>query len=71
MLYDNFSFPPRVQTSPHLLQWFLKKDGNTFRLSLGGYPYTGVIDGKVTASIDDKVNAEWIATYRERQDAYT
>ncbi|KAG6372630.1 hypothetical protein JVT61DRAFT_7380 [Boletus reticuloceps] len=52
--------------------WAVEQEGdNTYRLSVGGYPYTGVLDNKVTASIHPEQNVEWIATYREREDAYT
>ncbi|KAF8130806.1 hypothetical protein EV363DRAFT_1166403 [Boletus edulis] len=50
---------------------FLQEGDNTYRLSVGGYPYTGVIDNNVTASTHAEQNVEWIATYREFQDAYT
>ncbi|KAF8127209.1 hypothetical protein EV363DRAFT_1346178 [Boletus edulis] len=52
--------------------WVIEQEGdNTYRLRVGGYPYTGIIDKKVTASIFPEQNVEWIATYRELQDAYT
>ncbi|KAG6373567.1 hypothetical protein JVT61DRAFT_6214 [Boletus reticuloceps] len=52
--------------------WVIKREGDkSYRLSLGGYPYTGVIDNNVTASIHEQQNVEWIATYRRLQDAYT
>ncbi|KAF8452117.1 hypothetical protein L210DRAFT_3638659 [Boletus edulis BED1] len=52
--------------------WAVEQEGdNTYRLSVGGYRYTGVVDNRVTASIFPEKNVEWIATYRERQDAYT
>ncbi|KAI9459013.1 hypothetical protein HD554DRAFT_2177189 [Boletus coccyginus] len=45
--------------------------GGILRLSIGGYRYSGVIDDKVTASINPEVNVQWFATYRENHDAYT
>ncbi|KAF8120452.1 hypothetical protein EV363DRAFT_1189684 [Boletus edulis] len=62
----------QTQGSPHCLYWVVEQEGdNTYRLSVGGYPYTGVIDNNVTASTHAEQNVEWIATYREFQDAYT
>ncbi|KAF8130560.1 hypothetical protein EV363DRAFT_1332237 [Boletus edulis] len=52
--------------------WKVKKESdNTWHLTLGGYPYTGVVKDKVTATINDDKNVKWIATYREFQDGYT
>ncbi|KAF8552816.1 hypothetical protein OG21DRAFT_1510988, partial [Imleria badia] len=52
--------------------WVVRPEGkNTYRFSVGGYPYTGVIDDKVTATIHAEQNVEWRATYREVQKAYT
>ncbi|KAN0078219.1 hypothetical protein V8E55_010276 [Tylopilus felleus] len=52
--------------------WTIREEGEkTYRLSLGGYPFTGAIHNKVTATVHAEQNLEWRATYRERQDAYT
>ncbi|KAF8553052.1 hypothetical protein OG21DRAFT_1510690 [Imleria badia] len=52
--------------------WVVKAEGqNKYRLRLGDYPFTGVIDSKVTVSVDPAENLEWIALYRASQDAYT
>jgi hypothetical protein len=52
--------------------WVARKDGhNTYRLSVGGYPYTGIEDDKVVASIHAEQNVEWRATYQVLQEAYT
>ncbi|KAN0078217.1 hypothetical protein V8E55_010274, partial [Tylopilus felleus] len=52
--------------------WAIREEGKkTYRLSLGGYPFTGVIEDKVTATIHVEQNLEWRATYRKLQDAYT
>ncbi|KAF8552818.1 hypothetical protein OG21DRAFT_1330608 [Imleria badia] len=51
--------------------WVVRPEGkNTYRLSVGRYPYTGVIDDKVTASIHTEQNVEWRATFQVRQQAY-
>ena len=60
-----------MQGSPCLLQWTIRKEGDTFRLSIGGYPFTGIHDDKVIVSINPEENVEWIATRREFHDAYT
>ena len=71
-LYGSFSSSSRMQGSPHRLQWVARKEGpDTYRLSVGGYHYTGIIDKTVTASIHQDHNVEWRATYRKHQDAYT
>ena len=50
----------------------IREEGKkTYRLSLGGYPYTGARHNKVTATVHAEQNLEWRATYRELQDAYT
>ena len=36
-----------------------------YQLSIGGYRYTGVRDGKVIASLNVDDNKEWIITRRE------
>ncbi|KAN0078229.1 hypothetical protein V8E55_010286 [Tylopilus felleus] len=52
--------------------WEVKQEGDkSYRLSLGAYPYTGILDNKVTATTHAHQNVEWHATYREHQDAYT
>jgi hypothetical protein len=52
--------------------WVVRKEGkSTYRLSVGGYPYTGIGGDKVIASIHAEQNVEWRATYQVRQDAYT
>ncbi|KAN0078198.1 hypothetical protein V8E55_010255 [Tylopilus felleus] len=52
--------------------WNIKEEGEkTYRLSLGGYPYTGARNNKVTATLHPQQNLEWRATYHEFQDAYT
>ncbi|KAG6372631.1 hypothetical protein JVT61DRAFT_7381 [Boletus reticuloceps] len=70
----NFTFPAfqSVYLNGPLTTWAVEQeDDNTYRLSVGGYRYTGVVANKVTASTHPEQNVEWIATYRERQDAYT
>ena len=71
MLYGDFLSPPRVQDSPYLLQWTIKQEGDTYRLSIGGYPFTGINDDKVIVSLDPEENVEWIVTRREFHKAYT
>ncbi|KAF8130798.1 hypothetical protein EV363DRAFT_221500 [Boletus edulis] len=52
--------------------WVISRESEkSYRLSVGGYPFTGVIDNNVTASIHPEQNVGWIATYREFNDAYT
>ncbi|KAF8452115.1 hypothetical protein L210DRAFT_871734, partial [Boletus edulis BED1] len=59
-------------TTARQFLWAVEQEGdNTYRLSVGGYRYTGVVDNRVTASIFPEQNVEWIATYRRLQDAYT
>jgi hypothetical protein len=53
-------------------QWVIRKsDDDKLLLSIGGYPYTGVIDNKVAASINFVDEMAWEITYREVQEAYT
>ncbi|KAF9899128.1 hypothetical protein EC991_009527, partial [Linnemannia zychae] len=52
--------------------WVVRKEGDkSYRLSVGGYPYTGIEDNKLAATVHNEHNVEWLATYREYQDAYT
>ncbi|KAI9458232.1 hypothetical protein HD554DRAFT_2042147 [Boletus coccyginus] len=52
--------------------WTLHKVGDhKYKLSVGGYGYTGVLDGKVIASIHPEHAAEWEITHHERQNAFT
>ncbi|KAF8425398.1 hypothetical protein L210DRAFT_3509297 [Boletus edulis BED1] len=61
-----------VHLNGRVTTWAVEQEGdNTYRLSVGGYPYTGVVVNRVTASIHPEQNVEWIATYRRFQDAYT
>ncbi|KAF8452033.1 hypothetical protein L210DRAFT_3755280 [Boletus edulis BED1] len=66
---------PTVQSvylNARVTTWAVGQEGdNTYRLSVGGYPYTGVAVNSVIASLHPEQDMEWIATYRERQDAYT
>ncbi|KAG6373568.1 hypothetical protein JVT61DRAFT_6216 [Boletus reticuloceps] len=61
-----------VHLNGRVTTWAVEQEGdNAYRLSVGGYRYTGVVDNNVTASTHPEQNVEWIATYREREDAYT
>ncbi|KAF8130671.1 hypothetical protein EV363DRAFT_1332949 [Boletus edulis] len=61
-----------VHLNGRVTTWAIEQEGdNTYRLSVGGYRYTGVIDNRVTASIHPEQNVEWIATYVKHEDAYT
>ncbi|KAF8451978.1 hypothetical protein L210DRAFT_3638557 [Boletus edulis BED1] len=60
-----------VHLNGRVTTWAVEQEGdNTYRLSVGGYPYTGVVVNRVTASTHPEQNVEWIATYIEREDAY-
>ncbi|KAF8130662.1 hypothetical protein EV363DRAFT_1166338 [Boletus edulis] len=64
-------FQPVYLNGP-VTTWAISREGEkSYRLSVGAYPFTGVIDNNVTASIHAEQNVEWIATYREFHDAYT
>ncbi|KAI9458980.1 hypothetical protein HD554DRAFT_2177146 [Boletus coccyginus] len=53
-------------------KWVVEQDGNnTYRFHIGGYASTGIIDDNVAVSTNPKQDVEWIATYREYQNAYT
>ncbi|KAG0214345.1 hypothetical protein BGX28_002162 [Mortierella sp. GBA30] len=47
------------------------EDQNAYRISVAVYQYLGVVDDKLVATIDERQNLKWVATYREQQDAYT
>lgn len=52
--------------------WKVRKEGDkSYLLSVGDYPYTGVVDDKVTASKRPQQNVEWLVNYKQLQDAYT
>jgi len=52
--------------------WNVRSEGNdVYLLSVGGYPFTGIVDGVVIASIHPEQNVKWRVTYREANDAYT
>ncbi|KAI9569983.1 hypothetical protein HD554DRAFT_2086122 [Boletus coccyginus] len=52
--------------------WVVNRDSvNTYRFRVGGYRYTGVNGDNVIASVHPEQGVEWVATYREHQDAYT
>ena len=42
-----------------------------YQLGVGGYPYTGIADGKVIATTNFAENVIWHVTPREDQNAYT
>jgi len=70
----NFTRPAsqNVYLNGPVTTWNIKEEGEkTYRLSLGGYPYTGARNNKVTATLHPQQNLEWRATYHEFQDAYT
>ncbi|KAF8418924.1 hypothetical protein L210DRAFT_3578115 [Boletus edulis BED1] len=70
----NLTYPgfQSVYLNGPVTTWVIEREGEkSYRLSVGGYAFTGVIDNNVTASIFPEQNVEWIATYREFQDAYT
>ncbi|KAH0826118.1 hypothetical protein J3R83DRAFT_11622 [Lanmaoa asiatica] len=53
-------------------QWAFRKVGpKKYRLSIGGYRFTGVHHDKVTASINHEDDVEWEFIYRKHQQAYT
>ncbi|KAG0282287.1 hypothetical protein BGZ97_009047, partial [Linnemannia gamsii] len=55
-----------------LTTWVVRKDGDTsYSLSVGRYPYTGIVDDKLTASVRAEQSVEWLVKYKELQDAYT
>ncbi|KAF8130796.1 hypothetical protein EV363DRAFT_221109 [Boletus edulis] len=61
-----------VHLNGRVTTWAIEQEGdNTYRLSVGGYRYTGAVANRVIASIHPEQNVEWIATYIEHQDAYT
>ena len=48
------------------------EDRNIFKLrTLGGYPFTGVLDGKVVASINPEHEKGWKITYHKPQNGFT
>jgi hypothetical protein len=53
-------------------QWVLQKVGDhRYLLSIGGYRYTGVQEGRVIASAHPQHEAEWEITHHEHHNAYT
>jgi hypothetical protein len=70
-VYDRFP----LQTSATLmcpLVWELHKVGHQkYRLSVEWYQHSGVVDGKVVASIDPEYGAEWEITHQEYHNAFT
>jgi len=50
---------------------FHKVAPHRYRLSIGGYRFTGVRDDKVIASINPEHEAEWEVTHQEHRNAYT
>lgn len=61
-----------VRLNQPIQSWSIKRVGDhAYRLSIGGYRYTGVLDSAVTASVHPEHDMEFYATYREAQDGYT
>ena len=60
-------------TLTYSLQWRLTPNGNdTYTLSVGGYPFTGVdSNGNVLATIDYEQNLQWQLTASDVPNAYT
>lgn len=48
-----------------------KASDTTYRLSVGGYAYTGIIANNVNATVYADQDEEWQITYWEAQGAYT
>jgi hypothetical protein len=44
---------------------------NRFSISVGGYPFIGVVEGTVNATIHQEQKQIWKLNYSEVQDAYT
>ena len=54
-----------------LLQWkFTMSEAHTYQFTIDGYPYIGVLDDKVIATVDRGQSAGWTIVH-EDQDAYT
>ena len=59
-------------TLTYCFQWKFEKVGDhRYRLSVAGYPHTGVLEDKVIASLDPKHETEWDIVRHEYQNAYT
>ena len=70
-MYDRFPLRTRV-TLICPLQWKARKVGhNKYKLSVSGYGFTGVLDGKVVASIHPNHEAEWEIDHHINHNAYT
>ena len=70
-MYDFFPLRTSV-TLKCPLQWVIRRVGhNKYKLSVDGYRYTRVGNGKVIASINPEDEAEWEIIHRVRQNAYT
>jgi len=61
-----------VRLNEPVQNWTLDQKGNyLYYFGVGGYPFSGIADGKVIASTDFAKNVTWHVTYSKDQDAYT
>ncbi|WP_194853128.1 I66 family serine proteinase inhibitor [Nocardia sp. SYP-A9097] len=57
-----------------VIGWAVRRvDSKVYSLDIGGYPYTGVVDGNLIATIqqEQEQDQDWLIQYQEAQDAYT
>ncbi|MFJ9367297.1 I66 family serine proteinase inhibitor [Nocardia sp. NPDC101769] len=62
----------RVYLGGPVTSWAVRKvDDKVFSLAIGGYPYTGILDGNLVATIFADQDQDWRIQYQDSQNAYT
>ncbi|KIM62449.1 hypothetical protein SCLCIDRAFT_24978 [Scleroderma citrinum Foug A] len=61
-----------IRLNQPIQSWTVKQVGNhVYRLSISGYPFTGVLDNTVTASVHAEQDMKFHVTHRGAQGGYT
>lgn len=61
-----------IHTGGPITDWRITKvEGNQYHFSVGGYPYVGIIESEVIASVHQEQDEKWLLERRDSQGGYT
>ncbi|MFE3255063.1 I66 family serine proteinase inhibitor [Nocardia sp. NPDC059091] len=61
-----------VHLGESVTSWAVREvDGQVYSLAIGGYPYTGILDGNLVATIFADHDQDWLIQYQDSRGAYT